>query len=62
MYIRLFNDWNLLQDGSIDDTFYNYLEKAMAEAINAKQEAFQETVNRGKAEKNAIDAIRRVNF
>ncbi|KAG6663518.1 U-box domain-containing protein 33-like [Carya illinoinensis] len=46
-------------DGSIDDTFYNYLEKAMAEAINAKQEAFQETVNRGKAEKNAIDAIRR---
>ncbi|XP_040999759.1 U-box domain-containing protein 33-like [Juglans microcarpa x Juglans regia] len=46
-------------DGSIDDTFYNHLERAMAEAINAKQEAFQETVNRGKAEKNAIDAIRR---
>lgn len=51
-----------MQDGSIDDTYHNHLEKALAEAINAKQEAFQETVNRGKAEKNTIDAVRRVIF
>ena len=49
-----------LQDGSIDDTFYDQLEQAMVEARNAKQEAFQETVKRGKAEKDAIDSIRRV--
>lgn len=46
-------------DGSIDDTFYDQLEQAMAEARNAKREAFQETVKRGKAEKDAIDSIRR---
>ncbi|XP_041028646.1 U-box domain-containing protein 33-like [Juglans microcarpa x Juglans regia] len=44
-------------DGSIDDTLQNHLDKVMAEARNARQEAFQETVNRGKAEKNAFDAI-----
>lgn len=33
----------------------------MAEARIARQEAFQEIVKRGKAEKNAIDSIRRVN-
>ena len=51
-----------LQDGSIDDTLYDQLEQAMAEARNARREAFQETVKRGKAEKDAIDAIRRVFF
>ena len=51
-----------LQDGSIDDALYDQLEQAMAEARNARREAFQETVKRGKAEKDAIDAIRRVFF
>lgn len=32
----------------------------MAEAENAKREAFEESIRRGKAEKDAIDAIRRV--
>lgn len=46
-------------DGSVDETLFDQLEKAMAEARNARREAFQETINRGKAEKDAIDAIRR---
>ncbi|KAF3441506.1 hypothetical protein FNV43_RR15420 [Rhamnella rubrinervis] len=46
-------------DGSIDDTLYDHLEQALAEAENAKREAFNEAVRRGKAEKDAIDAIRR---
>jgi hypothetical protein len=51
-----------LQDGSIDDTLYDQLEQAMEEARNARREAFQETIKRGKAEKDSIDAIRRVFF
>lgn len=46
-------------DGSIDDALYDHLEQALAEAENSKKEAFQEAVRRGKAEKDAIDAIRR---
>ncbi|PQQ17296.1 hypothetical protein Pyn_08764 [Prunus yedoensis var. nudiflora] len=46
-------------DGNIDDSLYDHLEQAMAEAENAKREAFQEGIRRGKAEKDAIDAIRR---
>ncbi|KAL5572863.1 hypothetical protein UlMin_022460 [Ulmus minor] len=46
-------------DGSIDDTLYDHLEQAFAEAEHAKREAFQEAVRRGKAERDAIDAIRR---
>ncbi|XP_008232891.1 PREDICTED: U-box domain-containing protein 33 [Prunus mume] len=46
-------------DGNIDDSLYDHLEQAMAEAENAKREAFQERIRRGKAEKDAIDAIRR---
>jgi hypothetical protein len=34
----------------------------MAEAENARREAFQEADRRGKAEKNAIEAMRRVNL
>uniref|UniRef100_A0A2N9F7D2 RING-type E3 ubiquitin transferase n=1 Tax=Fagus sylvatica TaxID=28930 RepID=A0A2N9F7D2_FAGSY len=49
----------LVLDGSIDDTLYAQLEKAMAEAENARREAFQEADRRGKAEKNAIEAMRR---
>jgi hypothetical protein len=51
-----------LQDESIDDVLFDQLEKAMADARNARQDAFQETINRGKAEKDAIGAIRRVNL
>ncbi|XP_030929474.1 U-box domain-containing protein 33-like isoform X2 [Quercus lobata] len=44
-------------DGSIDETLYSKLEKAMTEAGNARLEAFQETQRRGKAEKDAIEAM-----
>ncbi|KAK9273562.1 hypothetical protein L1049_018372 [Liquidambar formosana] len=46
-------------EGSTDDKLYYQLEQAMAEAENARREAFEETVRRGKAEKDAIEAIRR---
>ncbi|KAI9089968.1 hypothetical protein K1719_028938 [Acacia pycnantha] len=46
-------------DGGMDYTLYDQLEQAMGEAENARQDAYQETVRRGKAEKGAIDAIHR---
>ncbi|XP_020217130.1 U-box domain-containing protein 33 isoform X2 [Cajanus cajan] len=46
-------------DGGMDDAVYDQIEQAMAEAANARRDAYQETVRRGKAEKDAIDAIRR---
>ncbi|KAL4621985.1 hypothetical protein ACB092_06G264800 [Castanea dentata] len=48
-----------LLDGSVDETLYAQLEKAMAEAEHARREAFQEAERRAKAEKNAIEAKRR---
>jgi hypothetical protein len=39
---------------------YDQFEQAMSEANNATRHAFQETFRRGKAEKDAIEAIRRV--
>ncbi|KAL4621989.1 hypothetical protein ACB092_06G264900 [Castanea dentata] len=48
---------SVLQDGSIDETLYSKLENAMAEAENARLEAFQEIQRRGKAEKDAIEAM-----
>ncbi|XP_024175721.1 U-box domain-containing protein 33 isoform X1 [Rosa chinensis] len=50
---------SVLQDGNVNDTLYDHLEQAMTEAENAKREAFEEAIRRGKAEKDAIDAIRR---
>lgn len=44
----------------MDDALYYQLEQAMAEASNARRDAYQETVRRSKAEKDAIDAIHRV--
>lgn len=44
----------------MDDTLYDQLEQAMVEAENARRDAYEETIRRGKAEKDAIDAIRRV--
>ncbi|KAK9910410.1 hypothetical protein M0R45_034375 [Rubus argutus] len=46
-------------DGNVDDTLYDHLDHAMAEAENAKREAFEEALRRGKAEKDVIDAMRR---
>ncbi|XP_061341300.1 U-box domain-containing protein 33-like isoform X2 [Gastrolobium bilobum] len=46
-------------DGGMDDTLYDQLEQAMAEAEIARLDAYQETVRRGIAQKDAIDAIRR---
>lgn len=62
IYKRFLTIVGFLQDESIDDILFDQLEKATAEARNAKQDAFQETINRGKAEKDAIGAIRRVNL
>ena len=50
------------QDGGMDDTLYDQLEQAMGEAENARRDAYQETIRRGKAEKEAIEAIRKVTF
>ncbi|XP_027349803.1 U-box domain-containing protein 33 isoform X3 [Abrus precatorius] len=46
-------------DGVMNDTIYDQLEQAMAEAENATRNAYQETIRRGKAEKDAFDAIRK---
>ncbi|KAL2335977.1 hypothetical protein Fmac_010423 [Flemingia macrophylla] len=46
-------------DGGMDDAHYDRIKQAMTEAANARRDAYQETVRRGKAEKDAIDAIRR---
>lgn len=44
----------------MNDTLFDQLEQAMAEAHNATRHAYQETFRRGKAEKDAIESIRRV--
>lgn len=44
----------------MNDTLYDQLEQAMSEAENARCDVYQEALRRGKAEKFAIDAIRRV--
>ncbi|CAL0318381.1 unnamed protein product [Lupinus luteus] len=46
-------------DGGMDDTLYDKLEQAMAETENARRDEYHAIVRRGKAEKEAIDAIRR---
>ncbi|XVE77149.1 hypothetical protein DITRI_Ditri13aG0038200 [Diplodiscus trichospermus] len=45
---------------TIDNTLYNQLHQVMAEAAKSRREAFEEAVRRAKAEKDALDAIRRV--
>ncbi|KAJ4843644.1 hypothetical protein Tsubulata_020159 [Turnera subulata] len=49
-------------DGSVEDPLYDQLEHAMAEAANSRREAFDEAVRRSKAEKEAIEAIRKAKF
>ncbi|XP_054784245.1 U-box domain-containing protein 33-like isoform X2 [Prosopis cineraria] len=46
-------------NGGMDDTLYYQLEQAMSEAESARRDAFRETLKRGKAEKEAVDAMRR---
>ncbi|GAV81731.1 Pkinase domain-containing protein/U-box domain-containing protein [Cephalotus follicularis] len=47
-------------DGNIDGPpLYEQLEQAMTEAENSRREAFEEAIRRGKAEKGAIEAIRK---
>ncbi|KAE9595512.1 hypothetical protein Lal_00030468 [Lupinus albus] len=46
-------------DGGMDETLYDQLEHFMAQAENARRDAYREIVRRGKAEKEAFDAIRK---
>ncbi|CAN8286201.1 unnamed protein product [Cochlearia groenlandica] len=48
-----------LQDG-VDDSFNDKIRQTTSEAHSSEQKAFAETTRRQKAEKNALDAIRRV--
>ncbi|XP_010670307.2 U-box domain-containing protein 33 isoform X1 [Beta vulgaris subsp. vulgaris] len=50
---------SVLQENGIDDDLYDQLVQAMTEAGNSKREAFEESIRRQKAEKAAMDAIRR---
>ncbi|KAI9109852.1 hypothetical protein K1719_018893 [Acacia pycnantha] len=50
---------SVLDGGIMDDTLYDQLEAALSEAENARRGAFQETLKRGKAEKDALEAMRR---
>lgn len=46
----------------MNDELYEQLMQAMAEADNSKRDAFEESIRRRKAEKDAIEAKRRVKF
>ncbi|KNA15816.1 hypothetical protein SOVF_094750 isoform A [Spinacia oleracea] len=48
-------------EGNTDDRLYDQLDQAIAEAEAAKLEAFQESMRRRRAEKDAIEAIRTAN-
>lgn len=51
----------LYQERGMNDELYVQLLEAMAEADNSKRDAFDESIRRRKAEKDAIEAKRRVN-
>lgn len=44
------------------DEIYDRIEQAMAEAEKSRRDAYEESIRRRKAEKDAIEAIRRVNI
>lgn len=46
----------------MDDSFHDKIRQATSEAQSSKREAVAENVRRRKAEKNALDAIKRVSF
>ncbi|CAL5383008.1 unnamed protein product [Camellia sinensis] len=49
-------------EGVMDCELYDQLEQAMVEAATSRQEAFEQSKRRRKAEKDAIDAIRRLSY
>ncbi|KAI3693382.1 hypothetical protein L6452_33217 [Arctium lappa] len=51
---------SVLQEGSMNDELYDQLEQAMAEADNSRRDAFEESIRRRNAEKDAMEAKRRV--
>ncbi|KAI3493482.1 hypothetical protein L1887_41874 [Cichorium endivia] len=51
---------SVLQERGVNDELYDQLIQAMAEADNSKRDAFEESIRRRKAEKDAIEAKRRV--
>ncbi|KAI3703195.1 hypothetical protein L1987_73099 [Smallanthus sonchifolius] len=51
---------SVLQETGMNDELYDQLIQAMAEADNSKKDAFEESIRRRKAEKDAIEAKRRV--
>ncbi|KAK6918375.1 Protein kinase domain [Dillenia turbinata] len=48
-----------LMEGDVNDELYLQLKQAMQETENTKREAFEESLRRGRAEKDALDAHRR---
>ena len=50
------------QESSTNGDIYDQLELAMSEAENSRREAFEESMRRRKAEKEAMEAIRKVGF
>lgn len=51
---------SVLQERGMNDELYDQLVQAMAEADNSKRDAFEESIRRRRAEKDAIEAKRRV--
>ncbi|KAL8138474.1 hypothetical protein V2J09_004475 [Rumex salicifolius] len=49
-----------LTASSMNDHLYEHLEQAMAEAETSKRQAFEESTRRCKAEKDTVDAMRKV--
>ncbi|KAK6920117.1 U-box domain [Dillenia turbinata] len=48
-----------LMEGDVNDELYLQLKQPMQEVENSKREAFEESLRRGRAEKDALDAHRR---
>ncbi|CAA6666576.1 unnamed protein product [Spirodela intermedia] len=51
---------DIQEDGITHDDLYDQVQQALAEAENAKREAYEEACRRQKAEKDALDRARRV--
>ncbi|KAI4378006.1 hypothetical protein MLD38_015553 [Melastoma candidum] len=47
-------------DGNMDNSFFDRIVQAMSDAEKAKREALEESVRRGKAEKDVIEALRKM--
>ncbi|GKA53669.1 hypothetical protein Tco_0746984 [Tanacetum coccineum] len=48
------------QERGVNDELYDQLEQAMAKADSSKRDAFEESIRRRKAERDAMDARRKV--